>query len=60
MTPEEQEIMDHITSAFNGIMKLGLTYNTDQLAIGTHMMQQCLQQRVLYRADPETWSNWYE
>jgi len=60
MTEEEQEIMDHITAAFNGIVKLGLTYNKDQLAIGTHMMQQCIQQRVLHRWYPDVWSNWYE
>lgn len=60
LNSEEQQIMDQINAAYQGILKLGLSHNIEELTAAVHTTQQFVIQHMLYRLNPENWSNWYE
>ncbi len=60
LNKEEQEIMDHIVAAYNGILKLGLKDNLSELEHGIHIVQMFITQHMLHRTNPEDWRSWYQ
>lgn len=58
---EEQEIMDHILAAMQGIQDLGLRANETELAIHVHGLQSFPIQHMLQRiGGAENWGQWFD
>lgn len=62
MNAEERKVMDHILAAYNGIQEFGggLSANSSELSTAVHTLQGFVIQRMLSRADPKTWGDWYQ
>lgn len=61
---KEQHAFDAIAEAMVAIQHLdergSLQYNTDELAQAIHVLQSFVKQHILWRLDPEWFSDWYE
>jgi hypothetical protein len=56
---EEQLVMDHILEAMDGIQRLGLKTNQNELAAAVHVLQGFVIQHMLQRLAPGHWGAWY-
>jgi hypothetical protein len=60
---DEQEIMDHILAAMEGIIALGLKMDSDnlgtELTLHVHGLQGFVIQHMLQRVERDAWGKWY-
>jgi hypothetical protein len=57
---EEQEVMDHILAAMEGIQGWGLNCNSAELSHAVHGLQMFVILHALQRESPDAWSSWYD
>lgn len=60
LSAAEQDVMDHILAAMQGIQEWGLRSNHTELAMAVHGLQAFVIQHMLQRLNPDDWGCWFE